>query len=55
MKAHGNLTITVKFLGRPVFVVAGDHLVAGKLFQAARIALPPNIREAEPASDAAPA
>ncbi len=27
--------------------------VAGKLFQAARIALPPNIRE--PASDAAPA
>jgi hypothetical protein len=29
--------------------------VAGKLFQAARIALPPNIREAEPASDAVPA
>ena len=28
---------------------------AGKLFQAARIALPPNIREAEPASDAVPA
>ncbi len=29
--------------------------VAGKVFQAARIALPPNIREAEPASDAVPA
>ena len=29
--------------------------VAGKLFQAARIALPPNIREVAPASDPVPA